>query len=150
MKPIIIAACGLLVIVGIVLLSIYQTKKIPIKEMDETIVEKYCSLVAAGNFEEAYHRCLTSKYRKEVALEVFSRHHERRREDVGILQKRTLLRHQSSSNIFTGIHQHQLMYECVYPSQTVNLYIVLNDEDDEYRVEGTYIEQGEGLNFLLW
>jgi hypothetical protein len=149
-KTIVIALGILFLNVGLVYLSMRQTKKIPVREMDQTIVETYCRLIADGKYEEAYDRCLAKSYRDEMPLADFIQAHEKYRAATGVLQSRELIRQQSSSNLFTGEHTHQLQYDLVYPESSLRDYIVLTDADGEYKVEGTYTARGEGLNFKVW
>lgn len=40
-------------------------------ELDRTVVEEYCRLVAEGRYAEAWERCLSADYRSKVSADDF-------------------------------------------------------------------------------
>jgi hypothetical protein len=125
--------------------------KMSAREVDATVVENYCRFVAEGNYKDAYEQCLTAKYRKEATLDAFARAHEKRKAEVGVLQERELVRDQASWNLFSKTKEYQFIYELKYPSKSYREYMVVNDEDGAFRIDGTYHSTaGDTLDFLLW
>lgn len=122
-----------------------------VQELDATLVSTYIEAVTAGDFKKAYEECLSNDYRRDISLADFEQAHQQRRTDVGVIQSRKLVWRKSSINLFTRVKEHQVQYELHYPGQTWNGWIVLNNADDgAWRIDGTYVKIGSGLNFKLW
>ena len=120
-------------------------------EVDRTLMAGYVRLVGEGRFAQAWETCLSSSYRKNAPLERFVAAHEKRRKETGGLQGGRLLRSQASRSLFSKVRELQLLYELSYPGGVERNYVVLNDADGAFRVDGTYcMTAGETLSFLLW
>ncbi len=120
-------------------------------EIDRTLMSEYIRLVGEGRFAQAWETCLSAKYRKEAPLEKLVAAHEKRQKEAGRLQGGRLLRFQASRSLFSKAREHQLLYELSYPGGVQQQYVVVNDADGVYRIEGTYhMTAGETLSFLLW
>lgn len=122
-----------------------------VQELDATLINTYIQAVAAGDFRKVYEECLSADYRRNITLADFEKAHQQRRADMGVIQNRKLTWQKSSINLFTRIKEHQVQYELQYPGQTWNGWMVLNNADDgAWRIDGTYVKMGSGLNFKLW
>lgn len=128
-----------------------------VAELDHTLVETYCRLIAAGEYEAAYERCLNAEYRSQATFDGFRKAQERRRTDMGVVESRELVKRNSNINLFSRIREHQLHYRVQYrhpgneKSQSRMVWIVVNDADGEWRVEGTYESAASGtLDFVVW
>lgn len=148
MKLGVLAILILGVIAGLVYLGLRGTSDAgaAIEQLEANLVEDYCRAVAEGRFRDAY-ALLTRGYREEVNLADFSAGHEKRRSELGPLRERVRLRMSSSTNLFTGHTEHRVLYELTYPTGTREGWVILNDADGEFRIEGTY---SRSLNFELW
>ncbi len=120
-------------------------------ELDRTVVEEYCRLVAEGRYAEAHERCLTADYRSKVSVDDFAAAHERRRADVGTVQGRRLLTIDSTRQLFTWVRWLHLLYAVDYPGREERLYLVVSDADGTFRVDGTYVPAAtDTLDFMVW
>jgi hypothetical protein len=120
-------------------------------ELDRTVVEEYCRLVAEGRYAEAWERCLTADYRRKRPVEDFVAAHERRRAEVGTVQGRRMLTISSTRQLFTWVRELQLLYAVDYPGREERLYIVLSDADGQFRVDGTHEPASpDTLNPIIW
>jgi hypothetical protein len=120
-------------------------------ELDHTIVETYCRLVAEGKYREAYEQCLTAEYRKDMTAQQFAAAQEKRRAEAGGLQARKLIHSQTSHNLFSKTREVYLKYELQYPGGPEVQHMILSDEAGPFRVKGTYHETAGGtLDFKVW
>ena len=120
-------------------------------ELDATVVETYCRLVAEGKYQEAYDQCLSADYRGDVTAERFAAEQEKRRAEAGVLQGRELIHSQTSHNLFSPVREVYLKYELSYPRGAEVQYMILTDADGPFKVKGTYHETaGETLDFMFW
>lgn len=120
-------------------------------ELDRTVVEEYCRLVAEGRYAEAWERCLTADYRSKVSVDDFAAAHERRRAEGGTVQGRRLLTIDSTRQLFTWVRWLHLLYAVDYPGREERLYLVVSDADGTFRVDGTYVPAGtDTLDFMVW
>ncbi|HOT00623.1 MAG TPA: hypothetical protein PLY66_06425 [Acidobacteriota bacterium] len=120
-------------------------------ELDERLVGVYCDLVAAGQADEAYDRCLARAYRQEVNREKFVAAHAKRRQETGVILGRKMLHYTETNNFFDGERRTYIYYAITYPAGPQYLVVVLSDIDGDFKIEGTYRENaGETLDFLLW
>lgn len=160
-KKWIIAALTALIMGGMVMGWSFWGKprgpRMSVTELDQTLVETYCRLIAAGEYEAAYERCLNADYRGQASLKGFREAQERRRADMGVVEGRELVNRRSSINLFSRIREHQLQYRLRYrhpgneDSRSWPVWIVVNDADGEWRVEGTYESAASGtLDFVVW
>jgi hypothetical protein len=122
-----------------------------VREIDRTVMAEYIRLVGEGRLGEAWDSCLAKSYRDEVPREKFVAAHEKRRAEAGPLAGAKLLRHSVHRNLFSKTREFQLLYELTYPGGVQPQYVVVNDADGAFRIEGTYhMTAGETLSFLLW
>lgn len=121
-----------------------------VQELDATLVNAYIQAVAEGNFKKAYEDCLSADYRRNITLADFEKVQQQRRAEMGIIQNRKLMWRNNSRNLFSGVKEHQVMYELQYPGQTWNGWLVLTNADGAWRIDGTYVKIGSGLNFKVW
>jgi len=158
MKPVKIVVLVALVVAAVVSIWMIVTSmrgrlgpQVLAAELDRTVVDEYCRLVAEGRYAEAWERCLSADYRGKVTIDDFAVAHDRRRAEVGTVQGRRLLTIGSTRQLFTWVRWLHLLYAVDYPGREERLYIVLSDADGEFRVDGTY-EPGAGdtLDFKLW
>ena len=134
-------------------------------ELDEKLVGVYCDLVAAGQADEAYDRCLARAYRQEASREKFVAAHAKRRQEMGAILGRKMLHYTETNNLFDGERRTYIYYEITYSAGPQYLVVVLTDDqaatgadvwaltdiDGDFKIEGTYRENaGETLDFLLW
>lgn len=139
-----------ILIAGSIWMALRGSSEWPIEEIDTGIVESYCRLVASERYGEAYDECLSAAYRRAVSREDFVQAMGELREDRGALQSRELLRMKSSVNIFTGTRSVQLLYLLRYPEEERRNYVVVDNRDGEWRIEGTYRRTTQYLDFALW
>jgi hypothetical protein len=137
-------------IAGTVWLALRGSKDWPIDELDTGIVETYCRFIAEGRYDEAYEQCLSSAYRRDVSREDFAGAHERVRTERGVLQSRELVRMKSSVNLFSGTRSVQLLYLLRYPDDEWRNYIIVDNADGEWRIEGTYRKTVQNLDYIVW
>ncbi|MBL8920053.1 MAG: hypothetical protein JNJ54_14405 [Myxococcaceae bacterium] len=153
-RPVIIGAVVLLV-VGLLVLAVrgHRRMQADARELDATVVEQYCRLVASEHFAEAFERSVTAAYRQRLSLEQFVDAHRRLRAELGgPLQGRELLIIQSSRNLFSSERTFNLRYELRYPTGTRARVVVLSDAEGAFRVDGTFVEFGsdDSLSFEVW
>jgi len=146
------AALGIFTVAWISVLIFRSMKPGPsAEELDATLVENYIQYIASGDFTSAYEKCLNADYRRDVSLSDFQKAQEKRRAEMGIIQKREIRRARTSYNLFSPVRQHQILYALQYPSKEWMGYIVLSDADGEWRIEGTYIKSAsDTLTFRVW
>ncbi len=121
-----------------------------LQELD-TIVQTYCSYIAAGKFHDAYNKCLNAQYRKDIPLDQFTAAHEKRKNTLGALESATMTYDKKSYNIFTGLTEYQLTYKLKYADKTYHEHIKLNNESGEFLIEGTYTSSAsKTLRFMVW
>lgn len=137
-------------IAGAVFLALRGSKQWPIEEVDQGVVETYCRLIAEGRFGDAYDQCLVAAYRREVSLEEFARAHEQTRAERGVLQSREILREWSTVNLFTRVRDVRILYLLTYPEGEWREYVVVDNADGEWRIEGTYRRAVKHLEFVIW
>lgn len=153
-RPVVVGVVVLLV-VGLLVLAVrgHLRMQADARELDVTVVEQYCRLVAAEQYAEAFERSLTAEYQRGMSLEKFVEAHQRRRAELGgPLQGRELLIIQSSRNLFSGTRTFNLRYELRYPAGSRARVMVLSDADGAFRVDGTFVEFGseDSLSFEVW
>lgn len=145
---------GFLLAIGVFVLVVYlpirATRQWSIDDIDGDLVETYCTLVAEERYADAYQDCLSNAYRKDVSLEDFAAAQVRARESRGILQSREILRIKPGRNLFTGTRDIQLLYRLTYSRGERRDYMVINNADGDWRIEGTYILMGSGLRYEVW
>lgn len=141
-------------VVGLVALAVSGMRKDDqrAQELDHTVVEQYCRLVAEERYEEAHRECLTAGYRKQTSVESFAGAQKKRRAEAGSLQSRELVRVQASRNLFSRERTFQLTYRLRYPGGERHGIVALSDTDGEFRVDGTCREgaSSESLDFEVW
>ena len=140
-------------VVALLVLAVAGMRKdqLAAKEVDRTLVEDYCRLVAEEKYADAYERCLSAAYQRQVSAADFVAAHAKRRAAVGSLQKRRLVEASCSRSLFTRTRQFQLHYELHYPGGDEMRYLVAEGADGVFRVEGTYTSStGDTLDFMLW
>lgn len=123
------------------------------RHLDETLVAEYCGLVAQGRAGDAYDRCFNRGYQRQATRQEFVAAHEKRRSELGALLDRRLLLVEESRNLFSRERRLQLRYELRYEkTQTPQvLYLVADDTDGAFLIEGTYRETaGETFDALIW
>ncbi len=121
------------------------------QELDRTVVERYCRLVAEEQYEEAFRECLTGGYRKQTQVQRFAEAQKKRRAETGPLQSRKLVRVQASRNLFSGEKTLQLGYQLGYAGGERYGVVTLSNADGEFRIDGTYREAAsETLDFEVW
>lgn len=150
MKTALICLGGAVLIAALILLALRSTRALPVEEIDRTLVDAYCRLVAQGKYAEAYAQCLTTAYRREVSRDEFAQAQRKRREEAGVLQGRELLRMKAGTSLFSGVRELQLLYLLRYPGGEERNYMVVDDADGEYRIDGTYVKPVSGLSFKVW
>jgi hypothetical protein len=147
---------GALVAVGVVALLVTAVRghlkvQRTVREIDATLVDEYCRLIAAGKVAEAWERCMTADYRRAAPLADFVAAHDRRRAEVGTVQARELLSITSSRSLFTGVTEYQLHYRVDYPAREEILYVGVSDADGPPRIYGTYVSAAsDTLDVKLW
>jgi hypothetical protein len=120
-------------------------------ELDRTLVERYCRLVAEERYAEAWQECLTDAYRGNLPVEDFAAAHRKRRAEDGVIAGRELLHVQSSRNLFSRERRLQLLYRLVSASGERTRVLIVSDADGGMRVDGTYTESpSETLTFEVW
>ncbi len=122
----------------------------PIADIDQGIVETYCRLIGNGQYGEAYDQCLSSAYRRQVSRDDFIRAQTATREARGVLQEREFVRAWSYFNLFTRVREFRLLYLLTYPDDQWRNYIVGDNADGEWRIEGTYRKEVDNLRYIVW
>ncbi|MEZ4528728.1 MAG: hypothetical protein R2941_22670 [Desulfobacterales bacterium] len=121
------------------------------EELDATLVESYVQYIAKGDFASAYGKCLNADYKRDIPLSDFQKAHEKRRSEMGGIQKREIRRVRTGYNLFSPVRQHQILYALQYPGREWMGYMVLSDADGEWKIEGTYVSSAsDTLTFLVW
>lgn len=145
-----ISLTSLLIIIGYFSFSSTQNANLEIQELDRTLVNDYCQAIINEDFENAYRNYLSADYQQQVTLAAFSKAHQQRRSEVGVIINRKIIWTNSSINLINRIKTYQILYEIQYANQNWQGWMVLNNADDQWRIEGTYVTISTGLNFKLW
>jgi hypothetical protein len=147
----VVVAAGAVIALLVVAVTGMKRDQLAAREVDRSLVEEYCRLVSDGKFAEAYERCLSAGYRRQVAAADFVAAHEKRRTAVGSLQSRRLVEASCSRSLFSRARRFQLLFELQYPGGVERRHLVADDVDGVFRVEGTYTSSASGtLSFMLW
>ncbi len=137
-------------IAGGIFLALRGAEEWSIEEVDQGVVETYCRLIAEGRFDDAYDQCLSAAYRRQVSREDFARGHTQTRAERGALQSREILREWSGVNLFSRVRDVRILYLLTYPNGEWRDYIVVDNADGEWRIEGTYRRGAKYLEFIVW
>lgn len=121
------------------------------EELDATLVQNYVEYIAKEDFAAAYEKCLNADYKRDISPADFQKAHEKRKAEMGIIQKREIRRVKTSYNLFSPVRQHQILYVLQYPGKEWMGYMVLSDADGEWKIEGTYVSSAsDTLTFIVW
>lgn len=137
-------------IIGGILLAVRAVKEGPTDVVDQGVVETYIGLITERRYDEAYDQCLTADYRNRMTREEFAQAHRDTRKERGALLNREILLIKQGRNLFSSVQNIELVYRLDYEHGEWRNYLMADNADGEWRINGTYRRAARHLEADVW